>query len=64
MAQAKKADINKELTAAAIPNHESLKAVLLNHKHVDVVYLNDEGEWHFNKKEGFTPFTREDILNG
>jgi hypothetical protein len=47
-----------------IPNHEQLKAVLNAQPHVLVIHVNDAGEWFFMEKPGFTPYTREDILNG
>ena len=47
-----------------IPNHEQLKAVLNQFPHVHTIHVNESGEWYFNEKPGFTPYTREEILNG
>jgi len=42
---------------------EALKDVLINLPHVQVVYLNEKGEWSFNEKTGFaTSKTRLEIL--
>ncbi len=42
---------------------EQLKETLLSFPHVQVVYLNEKGEWSFNEKTGFEIIkTRLEIL--
>lgn len=44
--------------------NEELKATLVKYPHIDCVYMNEQGDWHFAAKPGFTAFSREQILNG
>lgn len=46
------------------PNHEAVKAVLEAYPYVDTIHVNEQGEWHFMPRPAFTPYTREEILNG
>lgn len=42
---------------------EQLKETLLSFPHVQVVYLNEKGEWSFNERTGFAKSkTRLEIL--
>lgn len=43
---------------------EDLKATLKNYPHINNVWVNAKGEWHYGKKAGFVSYSREEILNG
>lgn len=43
---------------------EELKATLEKYPHIDCVYVDDKGNWHFAAKPGYTAYDREAILNG
>lgn len=57
-----KPKVSEELEVKSIPNHENVKAVMVQYPHVHTIHVNAEGEWHFMEKPGFTAYTREDIL--
>jgi hypothetical protein len=44
--------------------NKELVATLVKYPHINCVYMDKEGNWHFAEKPGFTAISREDILNG
>lgn len=48
----------------SIPYNEELVATLKKYPHIHCVFIDEEGNWHFAEKPGFSPVSREDILNG
>jgi hypothetical protein len=44
--------------------NEELKATLEKYPHIDCVWMNEQGNWYFSDKPGFTAYSREEILNG
>lgn len=67
MAKSKKQTepIESENVQPATPKFsEELVATLVKYPHIDSVYIDEEGNWHFAAKPGFTAISREDILNG
>lgn len=61
--RAKKEESNI-LGKIVLPNIVELKGVLEKHPYVDVIHVNETGEWHFMPRPGFNPITRQEILNG
>jgi hypothetical protein len=41
-----------------------LKATLVKYPHINCVWMDESGTWFFAEKPGFTPYDREQILNG
>ncbi len=65
MARPKKhIDGGEEKSIIDFPNKEHLVAVLEQYPHVHTVFVNEEGEYFFQERPGYTAYTREDILNG
>lgn len=44
--------------------NEELVATLVKYPHIDCVYIDEQGNWHFAQKPGLAAVSREDILNG
>lgn len=44
--------------------NKELLATLRKYPHIDCVYIDEEGNWHFAQKPGLAAVSREDILNG
>lgn len=44
--------------------NEELKSTLEKYPHIDCIWMNEAGNWHFSDKPGFTAYSREEILNG
>ena len=44
--------------------NKELVATLKKYPHINCVFVDDEGNWHFAEKPGFYPVSREEILNG
>ena len=47
-----------------LSNKQALQDVLIGNPHVHVIHVNEEGEWHFMPRPGFTAYERDEILNG
>jgi hypothetical protein len=58
------AEFVKNNEQPSIKYNEELVATLKKYPHIDCVYINEEGNWHFAEKPGFSPVSREEILNG
>ncbi|MEI8111173.1 MAG: hypothetical protein WCH59_09310 [Chitinophagia bacterium] len=62
--------IESEESVIEAPNHqalnvkEDLKETLEKFPYIDCVWLNENGDWLFCDRPGFTAYSREQILNG
>lgn len=57
--------VQEDSAPASINGYNAdLVATLEKYPHIDCVFINENGEWHFAEKAGFTAVTREQILNG
>lgn len=43
---------------------DHLRGTLEKHPHINCVWVNEKGDWHYSAKAGFRPYSREEILNG
>ena len=58
-------DVDDELPFSDTPAIDpELKATLEKYPHINCVWMNESGTWFFAEKPGFTPYDREQILNG
>jgi hypothetical protein len=58
-------DVNDALQFTDGPEiSDELKTTLIKYPHINCVWMDDDGNWFFAEKPGFTPHSREQILNG
>jgi RNA:NAD 2'-phosphotransferase (TPT1/KptA family) len=55
---------NIEQPSALSKYSKELVATLKKYPHIDCVYIDEEGYWHFAQKPGLFAISREEILNG
>lgn len=55
---------NIEQPSAPSKYSKELVATLNKYPHIDCVYVDEEGNWHFAQKPGLFAISREEILNG
>lgn len=44
--------------------HPDLHSTLEKYPHINCVWMDEQGNWFFCEKPGFTAYSREEILNG
>jgi hypothetical protein len=42
----------------------ALVETIKEHNHINCAWVNDNGEWYFADRPGFTAYSREEIING